>query len=239
MGGKSRQSRDIVECIRPYAEDGFTYVEPFCGAMWSAARVCRDLHPGRVTLNDVNRPLMLLWRKVLDEGVGWLPFDMDEIEANYRYYKYDAPDDDPLKAWYGTACSFGGKWFGGVARSRGETDFSAQVRSTARKADALRPYGPELYWGSYERLSIPDGSVVYCDPPYQGRTKSHYFESFDYREFWQWVRDLSSRCRVFTSCFEFPDDFREIHRWGDTVVRHNRSRGSDGTCERMVVYDAD
>ena len=238
MGGKCRQSRGIVECIRPYAEDGFTYVEPFCGAMWSAARVCRDLHPGRVILNDVNRPLMLLWRKVLDEGAGWLPFDMDEIEANYRYYKYDAPDDDPLKAWYGTACSFGGKWFGGVGRSNHETDFEPQVRSTARKADALRPYRPELYWESYERLSIPDGSVVYCDPPYQARTKGHYFESFDYDGFWQWIRELSSRCTVFVSCFEFPEDFREIYRWGDTVVRHNHGRGSDGTCERMVMYDA-
>lgn len=239
MGGKYRQSRGIVECIRPYAEDGFTYVEPFCGGMWSAARVCGDLHPGRVILNDVNRPLVLLWRRVLDEGVDWLPADMSEIEASYQYYKHDAPDDDPLKAWYGIACSFGGKWFGGVARSRNETDFEPQRRGTSRKADALRPYHPELSCGSYKELSIPDGSVVYCDPPYQGRTKAHYFESFDYDEFWQWVRDLSTRCTVFTSCFEFPEDFREVYRWGDTVVRHNHGHGSDGTCERMVVCDAD
>ena len=239
MGGKYRQSRGIVECIRPYAESGFTYVEPFCGGMWSAARVCRDLHPGRVILNDVNRPLMLLWRRVLDEGVDWLPTDMDEIEANYQYYKHDAPDDDPMKAWYGTACSFGGKWFGGVARSHDETDFKPQARSTARKADALRPYHPELSCGSYKELPVPDGSVVYCDPPYEGRTKAHYFESFDYDEFWQWVRDLSTRCTVFTSCFEPPEGFREVYRWGDAVVRHNHGHGSDGTCERMVVYDAD
>lgn len=239
MGGNCRQSRGIVECIRPYAEDGFTYVEPFCGGMWSAARVCGDLHPGRVILNDVNRPLMLLWRRVLDDGVNWLPTDMNEIEANYQYYKHDAPDDDPLKAWYGIACSFGGKWFGGVARSKGKTDFKPQARSTARKADALRSCHPELSCGSYKELSIPDGSVVYCDPPYQGRTKAHYFESFDYDGFWGWVRDLSTRCTVFTSCFEFPEDFREVYRWGDTVVRHNHGHGPDGTCERMVVYDAD
>ena len=238
MGGKYRQSRGIVECIRPYAEDGFTYVEPFCGGMWSAASVCGDLRPGRVILNDVNRPLVLLWRRVLDEGVDWLPADKSEIEANYQYYKHDASDDDPLKAWYGIACSFGGKWFGGVARSKGKTDFKPQVRSTARKADALRPCHPELSCGTYKELPIPDGSVVYCDPPYQGRTKAHRFDTFDYGEFWQWVRDLSSRCTVFTSCFEFPEDFREVYRWGDTVVRHNHGHGPDGTCERMVVYDA-
>lgn len=171
MGGKYRQSRGIVECIRPYVEDGFTYVEPFCGGMWSAARVCMDLHPGRVILNDVNRPLMLLWDRCLEDGVDWLPTDMGEIEANYQYYKHDAPDDDPLKAWYGIACSFGGKWFGGVARSKGKTDFKPQARSTARKADTLRPCHPELSWGSYKEMSIPDGSVVYCDPPVPGQDK--------------------------------------------------------------------
>ena len=238
MGGKYRQSRAIVECLRPYAEDGFTYVEPFCGGMWSAARVCRDLRPGRVILSDINKPLMLLWDRVLREGTDWLPTDMREIEENYQHYKHSG-EDDPLIAWYGVACSFGGKWFGGVARSNGRTDFEPQRRSTARKADALRPYSPELYCMSYQVLEIPDGAVVYCDPPYEGRTKGHHFDTFDYGEFWQWVRDLSARCTVFTSCFDAPDDFRDVYRWGDTVVRHNHGHGADGTCERLVVYDAD
>lgn len=235
MGGKYRQRKAIVEALRPYAHEGFTYVEPFCGAMWSAAAVCDRLRPGRAILNDINRPLIALWRRVLDEGVDWLPTDMGEIEANYQYYKHDAPDDDPLKAWYGIACSFGGKWFGGVARCKDKTDFKPQVRSTARKADVLRPYHPELSCGSYKELPVPDEAVVYCDPPYQGRVKAHYFETFDYDEFWQWVRDLSSRCTVFTSCFECPGDFVTVHSWGDTVVRHNHGKGPDGTCEKLVV----
>lgn len=239
MGGKFRQSRAIVECLRPYAEEGFTYAEPFCGGMWSAARVCRDLHPGRVILNDLNEPLMLLWARVLREGADWLPTDMQEIEENYQRYKCEGGEDDPLTAWYGIACSFGGKWFAGVARSKGGTDFEPQRRSTARKGDALRPYRPELSRGDYRDLDVPDGAVVYCDPPYEGRTKGHHFDTFDYGEFWQWVRDLSARCTVFTSCFDAPDDFRDVYRWGDTVVRHNHRHGSDGTCERLVMYDAD
>lgn len=237
MGGKFRQSRGIVQCLRPYAEDGFTYVEPFCGGMWSAARVCQDLRPGRVILNDINKPLMLLWDRVLHEGTEWLPTDLQGIEENYQHYKHDG-GDDPLTAWYGIACSFGGKWFGGVARSDGRTDFEPQRRSTARKADALRPYHPELLCGDYREVGIPDSAVVYCDPPYEGRSKAHHFNTFDYGEFWQWVRDLSARCTVFTSCFDAPDDFRDVYRWGDIVVRHHASKGSDGTCERLVMYDA-
>lgn len=239
MGGKFRQSRGIVQCLRPYTKPGFTYVEPFCGGMWSAARVCRDLRPGRVILNDINKPLMLLWDRVLHEGTEWLPTDLQEIEENYQHYKHGGGDNDPLTAWYGVACSFGGKWFGGVARSNGMTDFEPQSRSTARKADVLRVHAPELSCGDYREVEIPDGAVVYCDPPYEGRTKAHHFDTFDYGEFWQWVRDLSARCTVFTSCFDAPSDFRDVYRWGDTVVHHYHGHGSDGTCERLVMYDAD
>ena len=244
MGGKYRQSRAIVECLRPYAEDGFTYAEPFCGGMWSAARVCRDLRPGRVILSDINKSLMLLWDRVLREGTDWLPTDPQEIEDNYQHYRRERSEDDPLTAWYGIACSFGGKWFAGLCRDyrsrvRPNNRYEESRNSTARKAGALRPYRPELSYGEYRGLFIPDGAVVYCDPPYEGRTKGHRFDTFDYGEFWQWVRDLSARCTVFTSCFDAPDDFRDVYRWGDTVTRHYRGRGSDGACERLVVCDAD
>lgn len=236
MGGKYRQSRGIVECIRPYAEDGFTYVEPFCGGMWSAARVCMDLHPGRVILNDVNRPLMLLWDRCLEDGVDWLPGYPTREE--YELCKSRMDEDDPITAYYGFGFSFGGRWFKSYIKP-GTSHNGDQRKSIRRKVDSLRPYDPELRCESYEVLDIPDGAVVYCDPPYEGRTKAHHFDTFDYGMFWDWVRDLSTRCTVFTSCFEFPGDFREVYRWGDTVVRHNHGHGHDGTCERMVVCDAD
>lgn len=229
-----------MEALRPYASDGFTYVEPFCGGMWSAAAVCDSLRPGTVILNDINRPLMELWRRVLRDGVEWLPVDPGEVEENYQDYKRHGSETDPLTAWYGIACSFGGKWFGGVARfGEGHGSIRATRDSTARKADSLRPCDPELYCESYQVLEIPDGAAVYCDPPYEGRTKAHHFESFDYEEFWEWIRGLSSRCTVITSCYECPSDFVTIHSWGDTVVRHNHGRGSDGTDEKLVVYSAD
>lgn len=204
MGGKFRQRKAIVEALRPYAREGFTYVEPFCGAMWSAAAVCDHLRPGKVILNDINRPLIALWNKVLSDGVDWLPVDMDEVERNYQWYK-------------------------------NKTSLEPQRRSTGRKADSLRPFHPLIVCGSYLDLDVPDGSVLYCDPPYEGRVKCHHFESFDYEESWEWVRDLSARCTVMVSCFQCPDDFVTVHSWGDTVTRHNHGKGSDGTCEKLVM----
>lgn len=241
MGGKFRQSKAICQVLKPYVCSNTVYVEPFCGGMWAAARVARELHPKKMVLNDINKPLMLLWEKCLKSGCDWLPVDPLIIEENYPKYKATQDENDPLTAWYGVALSFGGKWFGGVARhSKGKTEksYESERKSMYKKIDSLRMVETEMHTGSYKDLEIPNGAVVYCDPPYEGRTKAHHFDDFNYDEFWGWVRELSKRCTVFTSCFDCPEDFETVYEWGDTVVRHLNSRGSDGTNERLVKYNA-
>lgn len=95
----------------------------------------------------------------------------------------------------------------------------------------------ELHTGDYSSIYIPDKAVVYLDPPYEGRTKAHHFDNFNYPKFWEWARELSKRCVVFTSCFDCPEDFETVYEWGDTVVRHLNSKGTDGTNERLVKYN--
>lgn len=243
MGGKFRQSKAIVEVLKPYITPDTVYVEPFCGGMWSAARVAKELHPSTAILNDINKPLMLLWERCLDEGCDWLPVDTETVEREYQGYKARQDENDPLTAWYGIALSFGGKWFGGVARAKKLDDkhpygpnYEYCRKSTGNKVHDLQSVQVELHTGSYDNIWIPDNAVVYCDPPYEGRTKAHHFNGFDYSQFWQWVRELSKRCVVFTSCFDCPNDFETVYEWGDTVVRHLNSRGSDGTNERLVRY---
>lgn len=201
MGGKSRQRKEIVNALRPYVDRSMTYVEPFLGGAWSFSKVLEDLRPGHAVGADVNGSLIELWRRVVDEGVGWLPTSLEEVEANYHAYRERQDMSDPLTAWYGVVCSFGGKWYGGVARNQtttGPTGFEAQARSTERKAASMRAC-PDLtlLCCSYEDLGIPDGAVVYCDPPYSGgktRTKAHRFDDFDVDAYYAWVRDLSTRC---------------------------------------------
>lgn len=238
MGGKFRQSKAICQVLKPYVKEDTIYVEPFCGGMWSAARVARELHPRGMILNDINKPLMLLWEKCLKEGCDWLP-SYPTVEE-YAKYKEEQPENDPLTAYYGFGFSFGGAWYTSYIKP-GTSHNGNQVRSIKRKIDALSqtPF-LALYCGSYKDLGIPDGAVVYCDPPYEGRTKAHHFDSFDFPQFWQWVRDLSKRCTVFVSCFDCPEDFETVYSWGDTVHRYTdgkREAGyTDGTCERLVKY---
>lgn len=240
MGGKFRQSKAIVEVLRPFFNENTVYVEPFCGGMWSATRVIKELRPKESILNDVNKPLMLLWDKCIKDGTDWLPVDQQIVEDEYQKYRKTQDDGDPLTAWYGIALSFGGKWFGGVARNSKDDHtygYIPERKSMYKKVEVLQKSRVSLHTGGYFNLCIPDGAVVYCDPPYEGRTKAHHFGEFDYEAFWQWVRELSKRCVVFTSCFDCPSDFETVHSWGDTVVRHHASKGSDGTCEKLVVWE--
>lgn len=253
MGGKVSAApghRRRAEAVHRRGHD-------LCGAVprggWSFAHVIETCRPGHAIGADVNGSLIELWRKVVAEGVDWLPTSLEEVEANYAAMRErDRNGDiDPLLAWYGAACSFGGRWFEGVARSshNGEFDgeglFGPQARSTEKKAASMRTC-PDLtlLCCSYEDLGIPDGAVVYCDPPYNGRYGKLGREfrrgiEFDPEDYYNWVRELAQRCVVVCSTFDAPEDFVTVHDWGDTRITHlnGRDRAERPTTERLIRYD--
>jgi len=250
MGGKFRQRRAIADALRPYIDGETTYVEPFLGGAWSFAHVIDTCKPGHAIGADVNGSLIALWERVVAEGVDWLPTSLEEVEANYHAMKERDKNGeiDPILAWYGTACSFGGSWFTSIARNRtadGVTGYEGQAKSCEKKAASIRKC-PDLtlLHCSYEELEIPDGAVVYCDPPYSGgksRSKVHRFDDFDVDAYYRWVRELSQRCVVVCSTFDAPEDFVTVHDWGDTrpvqFNGHRHDRNSNPTTEKLIRYE--
>jgi len=68
----------------------------------------------------------------------------------------------------------------------------------------------DSYSMDYQSVPIPDGAVVYCDPPYKdtdryGKDKK---SSFAYERFYEWC--LSRDYPVFVSEYNMPDGFTEI-----------------------------
>lgn len=61
---------------------------------------------------------------------------------------------------------------------------------------------------NYSDLYIPDGAVVYCDPPYANT--SGYGSGFDHRAFYAWCRAIGLRHPLFVSEYWMPPDFRCI-----------------------------
>jgi len=247
MGGKYRQSKKIVELIKQREGTNFKYCEPFAGGMWSATRVIKELQPSKIILSDINKSLILLWRNLISGELTLPETVTDEI---YKKYQKQQDMDDPLTAWYGIACSFGGKWYGALARQeRGYKDkynFSAQVNSTMKKVEVLRKTkNLQLfcadYWDVVKNLK---GWVIYLDPPYAGEKVHGFCGHFNYSLFFERVKQISKYNNVYFTCFNCPNEFTIIYDWGDTVVRHHaayengrqRTENKQGT-EKLVIYE--
>ena len=66
---------------------------------------------------------------------------------------------------------------------------------------------------SYDEIDIPDGAVVYCDPPYQACDKSLYdgtAKAFDHCAFYDWCVSVSKTNQIFISEYSIEDDRFEV-----------------------------
>lgn len=63
----------------------------------------------------------------------------------------------------------------------------------------------------YRDVEIPDGAIVYCDPPYCGTCEYYNATGFDSRSFFEWVRD--NKHPVFVSEYNAPDYLHVVDRW--------------------------
>ena len=68
----------------------------------------------------------------------------------------------------------------------------------------------KVYSTDYQDVPIPDGAVVYCDPPYKGTSAYGISkkQTFDHERFYEWC--LTRDFPVFVSEYQMPDGFTEI-----------------------------
>lgn len=69
----------------------------------------------------------------------------------------------------------------------------------------------------YRDVYIPDGSVVYCDPPYANT--SGYGIDFDHRAFYAWCRAVGKNHPLFVSEYWMPPDFQCIAEYEVHALR--------------------
>jgi DNA adenine methylase len=165
---------------------------------------------GRIA-NDVHVPLVSLL-KALQEG--WIPPEVVS-EEEYRQAKL-LEDTNPLKAFFGFGCSFGSKWFGGMARgftSNGVARNYAKESKNNLQLQAPSLKGIEFHSGSYKDLILPKASLIYCDPPYKGTTS--YKDQFNHEEFYEWcLQKHTEGHTIFVSEYFMPEPFIEV--WSKT-----------------------
>lgn len=229
MGGKSRVSKKIVEVIdnavHGWQKQDFkqigknnsiselggqieTFVSLFCGSCSVEAKV----QAKNKILNDKHPYLIAMWQGVQDG------YKLPEVitDEQYQYIKNNKDEDACLTGFVGFGCSFGGKWFGGLARNKKGDNYCARANRSVHKDFNLGLKDAQFLCLDYKDVHIPDGSVVYCDPPY-ANTTGYTTGNFNHNEFWDYVREISKKNLVLISEQNAPDDFECI--WEQELTR--------------------
>ena len=207
MGGKSRISKQIAEVLNSAINKDTPFVSLFCGSCAIESKVQADVK----ILNDKHPYLIAMWQALQN---GWMPPDVVTKEEYYRV-KANMDENPALTGFVGFGCSFGGKWWGGYAKDKRGDDYCGQAKRGLFQ-DLTGVKSATFTCLDYHDLEIPDGAVVYCDPPY-ANTTGYTVGQFDTDEFWNYMRQLSKRCDVYISEESAPDDFECI--WSKEKVR--------------------
>lgn len=216
-GGKTRISNQISSEINKRENDKKAFVSLFCGGLSVEVRLAPYFD--RVICNDKQEYLIELYKALQN---GWLP--PEELTADeYKYIKEHKDENKALTAFAGFGCSFGGKWFGGYGR-HGVKDHHALERSMCQESrrallrDIEVLKNAEFTCLDYKDVELPDGCVIYADPPYRNKMSAFGLkEQFNSDEFWDWCREKSKTHSIYVSELVAPDDFVAI--WERPVLR--------------------
>lgn len=201
MGGKSRLAKKIKTEILTLRGDRQTYWEPFVGGGATFSAIAPEF--SRTIASDVHEDLILMWQAVAD---GWIPPDRVS-EDEYRTLQHAEPST--LRGYIGFGCSFGGKWFGGYARTNDSKHSDSQTESfhvVTRQAPVFA--NATIRRMSYDEFTPDADYVVYCDPPYANTKKYGGLTAFDHEAFWATARRwVETGALVLVSEYSAPDDF--------------------------------
>lgn len=214
MGSKRRIAKEILPIILKDREEGQWYVEPFCGGCNTIDKVI-----GNRLANDIHTPLIALY-KALQEGFA-PPETVTEEEYNQAK---KLEDTNPLKGFIGFNVTFGSKWFGGYARPR-KNGYDRDAICGKIELERQRSLLQEVRFTnhSYQQLTLPDNSLIYCDPPY--RNSTGYKDKFNHEEFYDWCRAKRAEGHtIFISEYTLPEDFICVWQREQTTALAGRQK---------------
>lgn len=230
MGGKSRVSKEVSQAILNHTDNRERYYEPFIGGGAIAEKM--GSHFKEAHYSDLHQDLILMWDAVVNDG--WEP-PSELTEEEYTALRLAGPS--PLRAFAGFACSFGGKFYGGYARSK-KTHYPSTGRRSVLRGRSMAGQVKTTYThGSYEALEVRPGDVVYCDPPYQ-ETTGYKTGAFDNPTFWKIAEGWTEAgATVFVSEYQAPEGWTPIWEKQQTISLNGGTDRDKKSIERLYIYD--
>jgi DNA adenine methylase len=228
VGSKARILKHILPTIQQYADAASAYVEPFVGG---ANVICKVKH-NRKWENDNHPNLILLLRSIAN---GWIPPTV-VTEEDYKRTKekYNNGESGPLIGFTGFCCSYSGKWWGGYARGEGRNYAEEASKHLVKQAPSLK----DIFFSctDYKQMTIPSGSLIYCDPPYENTTK-YSTGKFNHKEFWDWCRIMGNHGNtILVSEYSAPIDFDFILEVPGLCSSLTKQTGSKKATEKLFLY---
>lgn len=237
QGSKERIADEIVPIMLNERRDDSQYwVEPFCGGCSTLQRIA-----GKRIGSDKNKYLVAMWRDLCN-GREFPETISREFYGSVRDYIHGRNNDydDGLAGWVGYMASFNGRFVDGgysghnVVGTNGKARnyIKENIANIKRQIEPLK--GTEWQQGSYDEISIPPHSLIYCDPPY--RDTKQYFTSigFNHDKFYEWCRKMASEGhKVFVSEYRMPDDFTVV--WERELVNSMNQKNTHKPTERLFT----
>ena len=225
VGSKNRIAKQILPIILKDRKEGQWYVEPFVGG----ANIIDKVKGNRIggELNKYVADMLIALSN------GWIPRD-NYTKDEYIETRNNKDFDTKLTGHMGINCSYSGKWFGGYAgitkTKDGVRDYQKEAhKNVLKQIENIK--GINFVHSSYDELSIPDNSIIYCDPPYRNTTK--YKDSFDSDKFFEWCKlKVKEGHSVFISEYSAPDDFECV--WSKEVSSSLSANGKFGKNKKSV-----
>lgn len=225
-GGKAAVAKELATLLASFGKEGLTYWEPFVGAAHVISRT--ELAKFKRVGSDSCK-CIISYLKALQ--MGWLPPE-NISEEEYHFWKNKKDEDNPMVAHVGFGCSFGGKFFGGYARS-GDRNYAKNAYNSAKKQ--VKVLEGISFISSDYREYLDFAGLIYCDPPYAQTTKvGTGGGQFDTEEFWQWTRMKAQKgSLVFVTEFKGPEFAEEI--WMKQINDGLRKKDNSKMVERLFL----
>lgn len=239
LGNKTRLAKELSPILTKHLNGKNWYIEPFAGAFGMISNID---YPHRVAY-DNDKYIISLMKAVRD---GWTPPEELDNETYKRLQRtgafaaeYGNNDElTSLVAFAGYGCSFGGKWFAGMARggvSGGKE--RNHVAESSRNLVKMRPklQSIKMQVSDYRDSKLGEGNVIYCDPPYS--TGTQYKSAFNSEEFWEWIRTISQKNFVYVSEYNAPDDFISVWQKEHKSGIDHAAKTHKSTVEKLFTWD--
>ena len=232
LGSKRHYARKIVEVIREdsSAIPRITNVYDLCCGTLSMSMAFIDAGFRSVAAIDACEPLVRMYEAARD---GWMPPN-ELSEAEWAALRDEQDPTNPMTAFAGFGCSYGGRWFAGYARGRykgvAQSYAAFTTAGVLKRCPYLRLDRLALSCGDALATSPAKGDVVYVDPPYEGTIGYGAMPEFKHEGLWAKCRVWrEAGAYVYVSGYESPPGFVQTHY----AQRARRNSMGVGKIERL------